>query len=169
MLISIKNLIRGMVSSIDIDNRIRADELDLNLDGIMPTDTSHFIGQLETVGDGVLTLSGELTLNYGGVCARCLEDVRRQRAVAIRETFRPAQPERDTTGDRGTDTRSDEDDDNRYRGFVLDIGPILREHIVLAMPSRLLCREDCLGLCPVCGRDRNIEPCDCQPEADTDD
>ena len=38
----------------------------------------------------------------------------------------------------------------------------VREAMLVALPMKRLCREDCLGLCPQCGRNRNIEPCDCE-------
>lgn len=43
----------------------------------------------------------------------------------------------------------------------VDLGPILLEQLQLHVPMRALCREDCRGLCPRCGRNRNEEPCDC--------
>ncbi len=47
------------------------------------------------------------------------------------------------------------------KGWTLDLGPALREHLVLAAPRHALCREDCRGLCPTCGADRNEAPCEC--------
>lgn len=49
----------------------------------------------------------------------------------------------------------------------LDTAPILLEQLQLNVPMKPLCREDCRGLCPVCGRDRNVEACSCEaPKAD---
>jgi uncharacterized protein len=39
---------------------------------------------------------------------------------------------------------------------------MLREQVILAEPMHPLCREECLGICPVCGRDRNLAPCECK-------
>jgi uncharacterized protein len=55
----------------------------------------------------------------------------------------------------------DELDVSYYDGAELDIGPIAEERIQMAIPMKPLCREDCLGLCPRCGQDRNLEPCGC--------
>lgn len=54
------------------------------------------------------------------------------------------------------------------RHHELDMREAIRQNLVLALPLRALCREDCAGLCPRCGHDLNEGPCDCQPEA-TDD
>jgi uncharacterized protein len=52
-----------------------------------------------------------------------------------------------------------------YQGEQLDLGEIVREQFFLTVPLKRLCREDCLGLCPTCGANRNLNPCQCPPEA----
>jgi uncharacterized protein len=47
---------------------------------------------------------------------------------------------------------------------VVDLREVLRQQIVLSMPIAPICREECRGLCPVCGADRNREACSCEPE-----
>ncbi|GBC81543.1 hypothetical protein HRbin10_00655 [bacterium HR10] len=51
-----------------------------------------------------------------------------------------------------------------YHGERIDIDALVREQIRLALPFRLLCREDCRGLCPHCGADLNQEACRCAPQ-----
>jgi uncharacterized protein len=48
-----------------------------------------------------------------------------------------------------------------YEGDGLLLEDVLREQILLALPAKILCKEDCKGLCPECGRNRNTDPCDC--------
>ncbi|HLL74966.1 MAG TPA: DUF177 domain-containing protein [Pyrinomonadaceae bacterium] len=48
-----------------------------------------------------------------------------------------------------------------YDGDSVDLDEIVREQILLALPARQLCREDCKGLCPTCGKNLNAESCDC--------
>ena len=50
-------------------------------------------------------------------------------------------------------------------GGVLDTRPLLVEQLQLNVPMRPLCREDCRGLCPVCGANRNLERCECKDES----
>jgi len=52
-----------------------------------------------------------------------------------------------------------------YDSETLPVAPIAEERIQLAIPMKPLCREDCLGLCPQCGQDRNVTPCNCRIEA----
>jgi uncharacterized protein len=54
-----------------------------------------------------------------------------------------------------------------FDGEVIDVDELAREQFYLAMPSRVLCREDCKGLCPKCGANKNIKACSCE-EKETD-
>jgi uncharacterized protein len=48
-----------------------------------------------------------------------------------------------------------------FDGQAIDVDEIVKEQIVLAVPTRMLCREDCKGICPECGADRNKGDCNC--------
>jgi uncharacterized protein len=48
-----------------------------------------------------------------------------------------------------------------FDGSAIDVDEIVKEQILLAVPTRMLCREDCKGICPECGADRNTGECDC--------
>jgi uncharacterized protein len=49
-----------------------------------------------------------------------------------------------------------------FDGEALDVDEIVKEQILLAVPTRMLCREDCKGICPQCGTDRNTGECNCE-------
>src|SRR6266567_4158167 len=49
----------------------------------------------------------------------------------------------------------------------VDLTEAVRQNVLLAIPMVTLCREDCPGLCPQCGHDLSLGPCECQPEVDT--
>ena len=51
-----------------------------------------------------------------------------------------------------------------FDGDAIDVDEIVKEQILLAVPARMLCREDCKGLCPQCGADRNTGECNCVTE-----
>jgi uncharacterized protein len=54
-----------------------------------------------------------------------------------------------------------------FDGYAIDVDEIVKEQILLAVPTRMLCREDCKGICPECGADRNKGDCNCTTN-DTD-
>jgi uncharacterized protein len=94
-------------------------------------------------------------------CSRCLEPFEIPVDAPVDLLFLPA------SANAGAGEQQVEDEDlgvSFYRDDVLDLGDVMREQFVLALPMKPLCREDCQGLCPVCGKNRNRETCDCQQE-----
>ncbi len=59
----------------------------------------------------------------------------------------------------------DDLDVSYFDGDSIDVGPIAEERVQMSIPMKPLCREECLGLCPRCGKDRNLTPCVCAEEA----
>ena len=55
-----------------------------------------------------------------------------------------------------------------YEGETVDCDPLIYEQIVLQIPMKALCREDCRGLCPRCGANLNLSSCSC-PDRDVDE
>ncbi len=107
--------------------------------------------RLESVMEGVLvtgTVSGPLT----GDCARCLDPVVAEVVADIQELF--AHP------DSATEETTAEDEVSRLDGDYLDLEPVVRDSVVLALPLVPLCREDCPGLCPTCGEYLDRLPAD---------
>jgi uncharacterized protein len=49
-----------------------------------------------------------------------------------------------------------------FDGDVIDVDEIVKEQILLAVPTRMLCQPDCKGICPVCGIDNNLSDCECE-------
>jgi uncharacterized protein len=115
-------------------------------------------GRLEPAGEGYLlrgTLRGELMVP----CARCLDPA----PVAIESTVTVSFVETDE-GVAGEDVDAEEDVVSFQHG-VIDLSLPIRDEILLAVPMTATCRPDCAGICPVCGRNRNLTPCDCEKQA----
>ena len=55
-----------------------------------------------------------------------------------------------------------EDDVVSFQNGVIDLSRPIRDEILLAVPMTAICRPDCAGICPVCGCNRNLTPCDCE-------
>ena len=107
--------------------------------------------RLEAVMEGVL-VSGTAQAALEGECARCLEPIEDSVHVDLQELFVYDDPDDRTRGD-------DEDDDvSRLEGDLLDLEPVLRDAVVLALPFQPLCREDCPGLCVECGARLEEDP-----------
>ncbi|MFL5798602.1 MAG: YceD family protein [Actinomycetota bacterium] len=105
---------------------------------------------LESVVEGIL-VSGPLTGPLMLSCARCLKEFAGRVDVDVQELFSP-NPERPVEEYVMTPEGS------------LDLEPMVRDSLMLALPFSPLCRADCLGLCERCGGDRNLEECSCAEE-----
>lgn len=112
------------------------------------------------------TFKGFLTV----ACSRCIEPMKIQLDEKLLVTFMPKSemPAEDDAadGEDGPEVPSEDLDLFPYDGEVVDLEPLLREQFVLAIPFAPLCREDCKGLCPQCGTDRNTAPCQCEAPID---
>jgi len=105
----------------------------------------------ESVVEGIL-VTGPVEGRMRIRCARCLQEVDAPFQLDVQELFAP-------------DARIGEDQYPLAEGIV-DLEPMIRDAVILAMPFAPLCRPDCLGLCERCGGDRNLGQCTCPPEAD---
>ncbi len=92
-------------------------------------------------------------------CSRCLEPFRMLVDTTFDARFHPA-AELDAAEEREVD--EDDLETSYYRDDQLDLNELLREQFYLALPMKPLCREDCRGLCPVCGTNRNTATCGCE-------
>ena len=103
---------------------------------------------------------GEIRATVPQVCGRCLEPFPAgvRAGVDVRVVPRPA------TADN-VELRSDDLDVDFYQKDELDLGALVQTETTLALPMKPLCRDDCRGLCPVCGGDRNQVACACRATA----
>jgi uncharacterized protein len=102
--------------------------------------------RLESVMEGVL-VSATAQAEVTGECVRCLDPVE----VSMQELYAYPGRERDVPAD--DDTQLPE-----LEGDLLDLEPVLRDAVVLALPLRPLCRDDCPGLCAECGARLSDDP-----------
>ncbi|EON23206.1 hypothetical protein CF8_2880 [Nocardioides sp. CF8] len=100
--------------------------------------------RLEAVMEGVL-VSGSATAELDGECARCLAPIEDEISVRLQELFVYDDVRHDASD---TDL---EDETSRLEDDLLDLEPLLRDAVVLALPFQPLCEEDCPGLCVECG------------------
>jgi uncharacterized protein len=106
-------------------------------------------------------IRGMITAEVAMDCTRCLEPLRRKIEVAFDDVF----------VDESHESRSSETeltiadmDESLVIGGRVDLAEVVREQILLALPEQIFCREDCRGLCPKCGGNRNLIDCNCDRE-----
>ncbi len=100
--------------------------------------------------DGFAFLKARVSFQFSIPCDRCAEQIHRRYEYDFSHIL--------------VESLQNEEDD-RYievKNGRLDLDRLLREDILLELPTRFLCRPDCRGICPVCGKNRNYGPCDCE-------
>jgi uncharacterized protein len=108
-----------------------------------------------------IRLVGSFSTRLGVSCARCLEPVTREAAREFDLLYRP---EGVDAGHDEISVTQAEAEIGYYTGEGLLLEDFLREQVLLAVPLKTVCREDCKGLCPHCGKNRNVESCSCKVE-----
>jgi uncharacterized protein len=120
----------------------------------------HAVGSAELLKNtgGELRIQGRYTVELTAPCDRCLVNARHPLDAGFDLFYRPA-----STIARDEEIEIDEGEAQIgfYEGGGLELEDILREQILLALPMQRVCSEDCKGICPVCGKNRNQSACDC--------
>jgi uncharacterized protein len=114
-------------------------------------------GKHEVIKD--IRIRGRLATRLETECARCLEPLTQDVLREFDLLYRPQ------GADAGRDEMSVTDAEaeiSYYEGEGLPLEDVVREQILLAVPLKLTCRDDCKGLCPHCGKNRNSELCSCE-------
>ena len=115
--------------------------------------------------DGEVRISGEYDVTMETECDRCLALARFPLETRFDLFYRPMSDiavEEEVAIDEG------EAELGFYEGAGMLLEDILREQILLDLPMQRVCEEDCKGICPVCGKNRNEVSCDCHMEAADD-
>jgi uncharacterized protein len=99
-----------------------------------------------------IVVAGELRVAWSDECRRCLEPLARDLVAEVEERYAPGGG----------------DDAFPIEHGRLDLAPMVREEVLLAIPDAPLCRPDCAGLCPTCGADLNDGPCGCDRDVRDD-
>jgi uncharacterized protein len=115
--------------------------------------------------DGEIRIRGRLKVRMEAKCDRCLETATFPLDVGFDLFYLPVK-----AGPAHEEVALDagQIEIDFYEGEGLELEGVLREQILLALPMQRVCREDCRGICPVCGESRNEAACDCQTKAPDD-
>ena len=110
--------------------------------------------RIEYAGDKKLHITGGSSLTVVIPCGRCLEDVVVDLELEIEKNV--------NTDMDCADDDDDSDEANYIDGYHLDVEQLLYNEILVGWPTKVLCSEDCKGICSVCGQNLNEGTCDCE-------
>lgn len=162
---------------LDLTDEVQPDELNVlpeeaQVNGLLSLST-----RLTKAGTRVYA-DGRIKGAFVQECVRCLKQYETQTEVPFRAEYQIPDPTARSRGrvikdhhqesDEQRVSEPDQDEDvYRCTGDRVELAEMLREHIILSTPMQPLCHEQCQGLCPVCGRNRNEDQCGCieQPQS----
>ncbi|HEX8473609.1 MAG TPA: DUF177 domain-containing protein [Pyrinomonadaceae bacterium] len=137
-----------------------------NLDALaLDDEDAQLTGETRITGrasrkDEQVRLVGKIETGVEVHCSRCLRPVKVPVEAEFDERYIPAATESLT--DELAELQPDDLGFSTYEGESVDVDDLVREQVLLALPMRPLCREDCKGLCPTCGTDLNVDACSCE-------
>lgn len=95
-----------------------------------------------------VNLKGSMNFEIETKCNRCLDTIKTKLIFPIDELF-----------------TSDENDENyNIVNYTIDILPVIYDNLYLQLPTKFLCNEDCKGICIKCGKNKNLDECNCKDE-----
>ena len=133
--------------------------------GFVPSGPLEVQGELTKTRQGILfrgKVMGKIRLH----CGRCLEPFLETLEIPVRSEWRlisnPLKP-----SDKEGTLQIEDLETGLVKEGVLDLAERMLEEVILTIPIQPLCRETCLGLCPICGENKNVNPCNCKPKEGT--
>ena len=150
MIIDLKPMLRGEVDTIDIDFVLTPEIIE----DVTFTDGARVCGKI-TNSAGYMRLKLKAELPYIGECARCLDEVRGTFSLEFERTV--------VTEGMVSEEKLEESADEYIvlDGNMLMLDDAVKEELLIDFPRKLLCSEDCLGLCPKCGKPKKEGDCGC--------
>ncbi len=145
------------MEKINITKIISGDKMPIcaNFSFVLPRDNessvqASFEGEIIRLDD-LYELVGKCDLTYKLPCSKCLEEICENLSLDILEKF---------SSNKDLVVNSDEDIILVNSGEI-ELSEVLYQPLLLNIPKTILCKEDCKGLCPSCGGNKNIKDCDC--------
>ena len=146
MLLQLKSLFLGEKDCLPIDGSLDLSEVEWN--GATPFQDVTVQGEIR-LSAGVVTLRATVDYRFVGNCDRCLRAIDRKQQLQMEHIL--------------VVSLNHEDNDSfvLLENYRLPLDELVEEDLILDQPSKVLCSEECLGLCPQCGKDLNEGSCGC--------
>ena len=114
--------------------------------------------------DNLVALTGRVDLEASFTCGKCLEEF--SQSIEVDMDIRLT-PKVEIPQAADLELRDEDMDVYYYDGDEIDLDPFIYEEVLLNMPLRPICKDECQGLCAICGKNKNLETCDCHEASRT--
>lgn len=154
MQLDFTNLLNSSSETINIDYVMNAD--DFMYYTCKPLKNGVVVKGMAYQKVGVVYLELDVEFDFFGVCDRCMDDVIKNYSFSLNKII-------------VHNMENDNDDYDDYivvENNILELDELINEEIQLFLPAKMLCKDDCKGLCQKCGKNLNYEKCECVKEVD---
>jgi uncharacterized protein len=142
---------------VDFDSIIESEQIEAELAGVTFSEGLRVAGTVARQS-GRIEVKGEIRGTALLDCTRCLETINERLVIPVEAAFVPAE-------EFATESESEISGDDLkidvLEGDSLDLAQLVREQVLLALPTQVLCNANCKGLCEQCGTNLNRETCKC--------
>ena len=155
MMYDVSSVLKTEGESLSVSGKVVFSQNSLSGAGPFFGDDVCFDGTITNIGN-VLEFKANVKGSFKVLCARCTKELDKTFDIDFTEMLV-----------NSTDDISDKDAVLIFEGHEVDLDDIIESNILVNLSLKYLCSEDCKGLCPVCGADRNLTDCSCgQDEID---
>ncbi|SCL83314.1 YceD family protein [Sporanaerobacter sp. PP17-6a] len=152
MSINLSSFFDDNVLSIHVDKNLKLEPLYINERKILFTEPVKFTGNIFRVGENKI-LNGNLNYKFIETCARCLKEFVKEIDIPVSGKLIESNKKMIPDGDG--------EEPIYYSGNSVDLTEFIISSIIVSLPMKSLCRSDCKGLCPKCGKNLNEGNCNC--------
>ena len=160
MFLSIKEM---ELRKIRFDETFQPGQIDFTAEDLAQASSLRVTGSAELLAHsgGEIRVQGKYQVEMTAECDRCLAQARFPLDAGFDLFYRPMS---DIARNEEVEIDQGETELGFYEGAGMELEDILREQVLLALPMQRVCNEECKGICPACGKNRNETECDCKVE-----
>lgn len=151
MKVNLSNLIKGNDYQINLDDTFEIDEIKTEGNDIKFNKPVEISGGIYNTDDNIY-LQAKVSFEYTTNCARCLKNITKEQVTMLDYKIELENDEES----------SSEDELILEKGNVLNLKEPIISSIILSLPMKTVCTDNCKGICPNCGKDLNKGDCDCK-------
>lgn len=158
MELDLGSFLDGSKDVLELQGQLEYEDLKLSSRDVKIVEPIEYKGQIFKVSGGI-QINIDINYTYTEKCNRCLETATGEIKTNLYGKL--------LQGNKSLENEADEDDDEEilyYENGILRLDEYILEQVIISLPIKTLCDDDCKGLCQKCGVDLNKEDCDCVHE-----
>ena len=156
MRVDIKTISRDIGASLEMKSIGTPEEIALSFQGYEFSQPVEFDGVVNNAGSEGFVVKGIVSTGWTSPCARCLAEVASRMEADVDVIFKSQYLREHNTQDA-----TDPEEEYTFQGYSIELDHALRDSLILALPFRVLCTDDCKGICRRCGANLNEVKCGC--------